>query len=174
MKTNKPKVQKKLAKKAVKKELEKTLTEKFLEVINQLGHEAENLGIDIGKIGKKVVKNISNKFSEVKEVVINNNIEKSPAKEHTLKKQIVKKTPHKKAALSIGIKEAEKTVKKAVAQVKPVVQSVKVAPIVTEEKVASAIVKPPVANRAPSGANKAKVMPKVVTPKKDDTIVKIK
>ncbi len=118
MKTNQPKVQKKVAKKAAKKEMAKTLTERFLETMNQLGVEAEKVGVNISSIGHAVVKKLNDKFVGEKAI--------------------------KKSAAAKNAKGADKKIKelkKAATKARPTTQSVKVIPIVTEEKVASAIQK---------------------------------
>ena len=121
MKANKSKVQKKDTKKTVKTELEKSLTSKFLEAVKHLGHDAERIAKDIEIAGKFVAKKIAKKLKG-KKIAIENSIDGK-----TLKK---------------GAIEVKKVVEKAVSQGKPVVQSVKVVAIATEEKVAKAISKP--------------------------------
>ena len=61
MKTNKSKVQKKVAKKAAKKDLEKTFTAKMMEIVQQLAHDAEQIGVDIKKVGRSVSKSLFQK-----------------------------------------------------------------------------------------------------------------
>jgi hypothetical protein len=121
MKTDKPKVQKKVAKKAAKKEIAKSLTDRFMEHMTELGHEAEKIGVDIKKVGLSVVKKLTGKFSNDKS-----------GKNGTVAKKD---------------KKIQKVVKKAVVKARPVAQSVKVIPIVTEEKVADAITKKPVVEK---------------------------
>jgi Txe/YoeB family toxin of Txe-Axe toxin-antitoxin module len=70
MKANKAKVQKKAAKKVVKKELEKSLAEKFLEVVKNLGHDAEHIAGDISKASKTLAKKLSRNITAAKEVIV--------------------------------------------------------------------------------------------------------
>jgi hypothetical protein len=163
MKTNKPKVQKKLAKKAGKKELVKTLTEKFLELMKELGQDAEKIGVDIKKVGSTAVKKLSAKFSidaAAKKGIINH---VKPNKKANANDKIVTKKaavndvkPNKKSAAVKAEKKIEKVVKRAVTKAIPVAQSVKVVPIVTEEKVANAIAKKPVAKKPVRATRKPK------------------
>lgn len=136
MKTQNPKTPKKEVKKAVKKALEKSLTDKFLEVVKQLGHDAEKIGKDIEIAGKFVAKKLSKRLKDLKEATDNKLEAVKEATEPAAKVKEIKKSTVK------GAKTAKKIVKKAASKAKPVVQSVKVAAIATEEKAAEAIAKP--------------------------------
>jgi hypothetical protein len=163
MKTNKPKVQKKVAKKAGKKELTKTLTERFLHLMNELGQEAEKIGVDISKVGLSAVKKLSVKLSgeklakkaaghdakSAKKAVVNHI---KPAKK--VVSDEVKAS--KKAPAVKKDKKIENTVKKAVAKARPAAQSVKVVPILTEENAANALAKKPVVKRPAKAPRKAR------------------
>ena len=69
MKTNKSKPQIKSNKKSAKKELEKSLTERFLDTVKSLGHNAELIADDVAKLSKEAAKKLSKKFNEVKSAV---------------------------------------------------------------------------------------------------------
>ena len=69
MKTNKSKSQKKPTKKAVKKQIEHTLTERFLEAVKGLGHNAELIAEDVAKLSKVAAKKLAKKFQDVKSAV---------------------------------------------------------------------------------------------------------
>jgi len=148
MKTNKPKVHKKDAKKAGKKELSKTLTERFLQLMKEMGQEAEKNGVDINKVGLSAIKKLSAKLSgkkpEKKTKVI---------REKEAKKAVVNKVKAVKKTVADEVKVAKKTpefdrdtktanaVKKAMTKGRPAAQSVKVVPILSEENAAKALAK---------------------------------
>ena len=73
MKTNKPKtlvkIDKKTAKQVVKKELEASITNKFMEALKSLGHDADKFSKDIKKTSKELAKKLSKKYNEVKVAV---------------------------------------------------------------------------------------------------------
>ena len=141
MKTDNPKVQKKVAKKAAKKELELNLTQKFFEAITHLGHDAEKIGADVAKAAKSVAAKLSKKFTEATQKT-----EKKAAKVKLVEKNAFEKTKDIKMTTVKGAKKAQKEVEKAVAKAKPVVNSIKVAPIATEEKAADLIAPKPSSN----------------------------
>lgn len=70
MKTNKTKSARKEEKKAVKriakKELEASVSDKFMEAIRSLGHDAGKIGKDIKKAGKQVAKKLAEKMKDFK------------------------------------------------------------------------------------------------------------
>jgi len=165
MKTNKPKVHKKDAKKAGKKELSKTLTDRFLQLMKELGQEAEKIGVNINKVGLSSIKKLSAKLSgekAAKKTVahpekkatknIKNNVK--PTKKAVVDEvKITKKTAQvdndTKAADAVRKAEA---LKKAMIKGRPAAQSVKVVPILSEENAAKALAKRTVVkkpNRAP-------------------------
>jgi len=163
MKINTPKVQKKVAKKAAKKDLEKTLTERFLEVITQLGHDAGRVGDDITKAGKTIAKKLAKKVAHVSEAV---GLKETPESKWDKKVNAVKTEKADKndkasknekvgkkevAAIKVAKQQVVKTKvaksKPEVSKPKPVAQSVKVTPITSEAHAAQALSK---ANAKPS------------------------
>lgn len=190
MKTNKPKVQKKVAKKAVKKDLEKTLTERFLEVINQLGHDAGKVGDDISKAGKLIAKKLAKKVTKVQEAVGLKETsevkkgkkaaalseEKPGESQNNWTTKPEKAIKHEKAVK--GIKQVNKVdgevkaPKKQVQGVKtdrpkpsPLAQSVKVTPITSEAHAEQALTKAASAKTATPAAKKraSRAKPKAET-----------
>ena len=185
MKINTPKVQKKVAKKAAKKDLEKTLTERFLEVITQLGHDAGRVGDDITKAGKTIAKKLAKKVAHVQEAV---GLKDSPESKWDKKVDSVKaqkgakvdkvskndKAGNKETvAIKVPKLQPAKTkvakAKPEVAKPKPVAQSVKVTPITSEAHAAQALSKTtaakPLATANSTDANKTAVA-KASTPVK--------
>jgi hypothetical protein len=178
MKTNKPKVQKKVAKKAAKKDLEKTLTERFLEVISQLGHDAGKVGDDIAKAGKTIAKKLAKKVTTVQEAV---GLKDSPEVKKVKKTPEAKKEkgevaqdnwttkPEKiiKPVKSIKSEKQGKKVETETPKPRPLAQSVKVTPISSAAHAEKALAKnavdntsAPVAKKRPSRAKaKAEVFP---------------
>ncbi len=148
MKTNKPKMQKKVAKKAGKKELAKTLADRFLQVLNEFEQEAEKMGADLNKVGLSAIKKLSSKLSgeksvkktaardakEAKKAIVEN---KKPAKKADAGK--VKGT--KEVPVQKNDKEVNHTLRNTLPKARPAAQSVKVVPILTEENAARAIAK---------------------------------
>jgi len=136
MKTNKPKAQKKGAKKAAKKEFENTLSSKIFEAVKHFGQDAEKFAKDIELVSKFLAKKLSKKFEEAKGDVVTKveDLAAKPAVEERI-------SAVKKSAVKVS-KTAKKAVETAVKKAKPVVNSVKVAAIGTEEKAAQVIAKP--------------------------------
>jgi L-fucose mutarotase/ribose pyranase (RbsD/FucU family) len=139
MKTNKIKPQKKAAKKAVQKHIEQSLTEKFLETVKGLGHNAELIAGDIAKLSKSAAKKLSKKFQEVK-TVVEHKIEdvKASNKKSAINKVKLAKKDASKLMKKVD-KSVTKVVKKAVKKAKPVATSVKVEGLATEQKAKAAI-----------------------------------
>jgi hypothetical protein len=188
MKTNKPKVQKKVAKKAAKKDLEKTLTERFLEVISQLGHDAGKVGDDISKAGKTIAKKLAKKVSKVQEAVgfkaesgvkkdkkaLDHPNEKAASAKDQNNRKLEKSVKQDK---TVKIKKIDGVVKAPkrqpqlmnndVIKPRPLAQSVKVTPITSEARAAQALAKSaatktataPVKKRASRAKPKAEVFP---------------
>lgn len=163
MKTNKPKVHKKDAKKAGKKELSKTLTERFLQLMKEIGQEAEKNGVDINKVGLSAIKKLSAKLSGDKSAkkavpqpekkakkAVNNNAK--PTKKAVADEVRV---PKKTTEVATDTK-TEKTVKKAVTKGRPAAQSVKVVPILSEENAAKALAKKTVVKKTTRAPRKTK------------------
>jgi hypothetical protein len=122
IKANKAKVQKKDAKKTVKKDLEKSLTQEFLEVVKRLGHDAVHVAADISKASKLFAKKLTKAIATPKDT------SKKKPEVKSIKEEIPK-----------GVLKARKALKKASKTSNPIIQSVKVSPILSEEKAASAI-----------------------------------
>lgn len=120
MKTDKPKVQKKLTKKAVKKELEGSLTQKFSEAVTHLGHDAEKIGNELAKAAKDVAAKLARKLKSS-----DKNADGKPAKDEKLQLK--------------GSKKAKKEVNKAVSKPAPVVSSIKVPQIDLAENAEKAV-----------------------------------
>lgn len=158
MKTNKTKPQKKTTKKAVKKQIEQSLTDRFLEAVKGLGHNAELIADDVAKLSKAAAKKLSKKFKEVKQAV-SDKIDDAKA----TKKPVAKKVKLAKKDASKLVKKVDKTVskvvKKAVSKAKPLATSVKVEGIATAEKAAAAI-KAPIKKAPVKRAPAQKVAPK--------------
>lgn len=108
MKTNKTKTsiktEQKTAKQVVKKELEASITNKFLEALKSLGHDADKFSKDIKKTSKELAKKLARKYNEVKVAVEEQKDSKSNA---TKIKRI-------KRPIAISTKKAVSPVKKAV------------------------------------------------------------
>ena len=66
-KTDKLKPAKKSVKKAAKKQLEQSLSEKFLEAIKSLGHNAEAMATEVAKASKRITKKIGKAIIGTKE-----------------------------------------------------------------------------------------------------------
>jgi hypothetical protein len=131
MKTNKIKPQKKAAQKAIKKHIQQSLTEKFIESVKGLGHNAELIAEDIAKLSKVAARKLSKKFQLVKSAVENKLEDVSgnaPAKKIKLAKKDASKLMKKVD------KSVTKVVKKAVKRAKPVATSVKVSGITTAQE----------------------------------------
>ncbi|MBC7743520.1 MAG: hypothetical protein H7096_00285 [Flavobacterium sp.] len=83
---------KKLANKAnsraSKKELESSITDKFMEVITNLGHDAGKLGKDIKRTSKQLAKKISDKLKDVKQTVGDKLENNNKTKTKNLKKRL--------------------------------------------------------------------------------------
>ncbi|MEJ5963177.1 hypothetical protein [Pedobacter immunditicola] len=159
MKTNKPKVHKKDAKKAGKKELAKTLTERFLQLMKEMGQEAEKIGLDINKVGVSAIKKLSAKLTgekSPKKTVVHPEKQFKKAVDNNgkpRKKAIADEVKFTKKAVVDEVKVAKKTpevtkdtktvspVRKAVSKGRPAAQSVKVVPILSEENAAKALAK---------------------------------
>jgi hypothetical protein len=138
MKTNKIKPQKKASLKAVKKKLEKSLADKFIEAVKGLGHNAEDIAVDIAKLSRVAAKKLSKKFQEVKSVVEQKIDDVSTAKDTASKKIKLGKKETSKLMKKVD-KSVTKVVKKAVAKSKPVATSVKVQEIASAQSAAAAI-----------------------------------
>jgi predicted house-cleaning noncanonical NTP pyrophosphatase (MazG superfamily) len=136
MKTNKPKAQKKDARKAAKKEFETSLSSKIFEAVKHFGQDAEKFAKDIELVSKFLAKKLSKKFEEAKADAVTK--VGDVASKPTVKEPIA---AVKKSAVKVS-KTAKKAVETAVKKAKPVVNSVKVAAIGTEEKAAQVIAKP--------------------------------
>ncbi len=111
MKANKAKTSKKTAKKvskrAVKKHLETSITDKFLEALKGLGHDAGKLSKEIKKTSRVLANKLADKYQEVK-VAVEEKFE-SNAKPKRAKKPL---TTAKRTVTSAAVK-AEKVVAKA-------------------------------------------------------------
>lgn len=141
MKSNKTAGKNKDPQKAAKKELQQNLSDKFFEAVKSLGHDAEKIGGDLMLVSKFVAKKLSKKISGGKKEGVKKVAELLPEKPSANKKDgSAKKVPVK------GVKKAQKVVQKASANIKPVVNSVKVAAIASEDKLKEAIERP-----SPSG-----------------------
>src|SRR6201988_4769666 len=86
-------------KKSAKKQLEISITEKFLQALTELGHDAQKLKREVKKVSKFMAKKIDRKFKEVK-TAIGDKFETKPVKKAvkkaegstvTAKKDIAKK-----------------------------------------------------------------------------------
>ncbi|WP_432708924.1 hypothetical protein [Pedobacter sp.] len=145
-------MQKKVAKKAVKRDLEKTLRKRFLEVISQLGLDAEKVGDDISKTGKKIAKKLAKSVKKVKQTV---GLEETPKvkkdkrlpntqKEKTDVNQDKWTTKPEDAGKPVKAKRGRRRVENVdgvVPKAKPIAQSVKVTPISSEAHVKKALTK---------------------------------
>ena len=73
MKANKAKTSKKavkkLSKRVIKKELEASISDKFLEALKSLGHDAGKFSKDIKKTSKLLAKKLADRYKEVKNAV---------------------------------------------------------------------------------------------------------
>jgi len=87
-------------KKNAKKQLETSLTEKFMAVVNELGHDANKLKREIKKASKFVTKKIGRKFTDVKRAVevklasepVKEAVKKAEKSAQSAKKDITKKS----------------------------------------------------------------------------------
>ncbi|MHB1178179.1 MAG: hypothetical protein ACYCZO_07595 [Daejeonella sp.] len=116
MKANKAKTSKKAAKKmtkrAVKKQLETSITDKFLEALVGLGHDAGKLSKEIKKTSRVLANKLAEKYQEVK-IAVEEKFESSP-KQKRAKKPL---TTAKRAVAAASVK-AEKVVAQAAAALK--------------------------------------------------------
>jgi hypothetical protein len=111
-------------KKASKKELEIDLTNKFMQVVAELGHDAEKLKRVIKKASKFITKKIERKLKDVKHVVeakldplpVKQAVKKAEKSAATPKKDIAKKTEQVEKVIAKATKVATKRVAKAVAK----------------------------------------------------------
>jgi hypothetical protein len=114
MKANKAKTSKKAVKKVskrtVKKELETSISDKFLEALKGLGHDAGNLTKEIKKASRVLADKLSDKYHEVK-IAVEEKIESNKKKK--AKKEKKQLTSPKKSGTSSVVK-AEKVVAKAI------------------------------------------------------------
>ena len=185
MKTNKAKtsakVEKKNAKQVVKKELEASITNKFLEALKSLGHDADKFSKDIKKTSKELAKKLAKKYNEVKVAVEEKLDGKSQAiKIKKIKRPISTSAKSMGAALKKSVPLKAKAVKKNTpglakpAAVKSEVSAVKKttkAPVSSKESVSkpSAIKSAPAAVKKPSTAKPAvKKVKATVAPAKTD------
>ena len=114
MKANKAKTSKKATKKvnkrAVKKELETTITDKFLEALKSLGHDAGKLTKEIKKTSRVLATKLSDKYQEVK-VAFEEKLDGKFKKPEV--KKLKKPLTSAKKAVSSAVVKAEKVVAKA-------------------------------------------------------------
>jgi 5'-3' exonuclease len=136
MKTDKAKTsvkaKTKSAKQVVKKQLEISITNKFLEALKGLGHDADKFSKDIKKTSKELAKKLAKKYNEVKDAVE----EKLDSKSKAIKIKKIKRP------ISLSAKPSHITTKKAVTVKKKAV--VKNTPELLKPKVtnrSSAVVK---------------------------------
>jgi membrane glycosyltransferase len=163
MKTNKPKVHKKDAKKAGKKELSKTLTDRFLQLMKEMGQEAEKSGVDIIKVGLSAIKKLSAKLSVGKPAKKKVVLQEKQAKKavindlKTMKKAVAGEAKVAKKKPEIARETiTENTVKKAVTKARPAAQSVKVTPILSEENAVKALAKKTAVKKTTKAPRKTK------------------
>lgn len=113
MKANKAKTSKKavnkVSKRVVKKELEASISDKFLEALKSLGHDAGKFSKDIKKTSKLLAKKLADKYKEVKDAVeVKLDSSSSGPKSKKVKKPLT--TPKK--SVTAAVHKAEKVVAK--------------------------------------------------------------
>jgi uncharacterized protein YkwD len=135
MKTSKAEAHEKGSKKAAKKELQKNLTNKFIEAVKSLGHDAATIGEDLVLVSKFVAKKISKKMSGGKKDAGKKAAEVVAHVAPTHKKGAVKKAEK-------AVKKANKSAEKDISKAKTVVNSVQVTGMASEEKLKQVLSKP--------------------------------
>lgn len=164
MKTDKAKTtvkaKSKSAKQVVKKQLEVSITNKFLDALKSLGHDADRFSKEIKKTSKELAKKLAKKYNEVKDAVE----EKLDSKSNAIKIKKIRRP------ISTSTKSAGTIVKKTVplkaksakknvpGLIKPVVAKSSVASVKKTTKVPvnskTATVKPAVVKATPAPAKK--------------------
>ena len=167
MKTNKVKsslkAEKKMAKQTVKKDLEASITNKFLEALKSLGHDADKFSKDIKKTSKELAKKLSKKYNDVKVAVE----EKLDSKSKAIKIKTIKRpiTTTRKTT-GITVKKAAPLKVKAVKKSSPslVMPAVAKKPVTAVKKTTKAPVsakvlaaKPATVKKTPAAAKKVSI-----------------
>lgn len=104
------KATKKTTQRVAKKQLEATISEKFMEAVKGLGHDAGKIGKEIKKASKQLAEKLSGKIQEIKESVDS----KADAKVKKTKVKALKKSVTSPKKIKKDIAKAEKVVAKAV------------------------------------------------------------
>ena len=156
MKANKAKTSKKAAnkvsKRVVKKELEASISDKFMEALKGLGHDAGKFTKEIKKTSQVLAKKLSDKFQEVK-VAVEEKLE-SKTKKSKVKKIKKPLTSAKKTAPTAVEKAVKVVAKAAMASAKAPVRRVRASK--TGNVVKTSLAKPvgrPATVRTASAAN---------------------
>ena len=147
---------KKVSKRTVKKELETSISDKFLEALKGLGHDAGKLTKEIKKASRVLADKLSDKYHEVK-IAVEEKIESNKKKK--AKKEKKQLTSPKKSGTSSVVK-AEKVVAKAItaAAVKAKASGRKTASTGVARKVSIALPKKIPSKAAPVKRNKVKII----------------
>lgn len=113
MKANKAKTSKKAVKKVskrvVKKELEASISDKFLEALKSLGHDAGKFSKDIKKTSKLLAKKLADKYKEVKNAV---EVKLDSSTPVSRSKKVKKSLTTPKKLVTSAVHKAEKVVAK--------------------------------------------------------------
>lgn len=187
MKSKKVKIEKKALKKSekrvAKKELETSITDKFLEVIRSLGHEAGNLTKDVKKLSRTLAKKLADKVSLLKDdsqkkqsgtprVAIKRAV-RAPKKELAKAEKVVERAntrsaPAKRTASAVKVKPAVKTTGVAAAKAPRAAVAKKPGPARVKPAPGTPAA-PPKAGR-PKSAGVSSVVPTVRKPRVKATI----
>ncbi len=113
MKANKAKTSKKavkkLSKRVIKKELEASISDKFLEALKSLGHDAGKFSKDIKKTSKLLAKKLADKYKEVKNAV---EVKLDSSTPVSRSKKVKKSLTTPKKLVTAAVHKAEKVVAK--------------------------------------------------------------
>lgn len=134
MKTNKAEISRRKANKNARKELAQNLAEKFLDIINRMGHNPNLVADEVGKLGKTLAKKLSKNMEEAEQAIASEMEKIAKAKKHAGKTMAKKPATKAEKAVNKAIKKAKKTAKPA--------SSVKVNGINSVEKAERAINQP--------------------------------
>ena len=113
MKANKAKTSKKavkkLSKRVIKKELEASISDKFLEALKSLGHDAGKFSKDIKKTSKLLAKKLADRYKEVKNAV---EVKLDSSTPVSRSKKVKKSLTTPKKLVTAAVHKAEKVVAK--------------------------------------------------------------
>ncbi|MBC7912702.1 MAG: hypothetical protein H7Y07_01130 [Pyrinomonadaceae bacterium] len=138
--------------KATKKELESGIAERFLDVVANLGHDAERIAKDIKKMSKEIAKKLSEKIKSSKSAEKGQSKKTGKAQKEIAKREV---KGAKKEATKVPSR-AEKVVAKVVAKpaAKPVAKTAAKPAVTRTAKTTTAGIAPKTRGRKPNTATK--------------------